>query len=281
MEDLMIHRSLRNFTAAQVRATVVHSDKKRFDLVELHGKDWVRANQGHTRRDVRTEDISKELKGDEIPAVAVHGTYLQFFDSILATGLNSGNRADIHLSDAVPADMHTTARRVLAGYRADADVALWINCRAAAAAGVKFYRSPNGVVLSKGDAQRVIPAAFFLKAVVIRRGIPTAQVLWPHPVTGAGNVVAKYLRHAAAGSTTAIRTVAGGCKKLESNAFPAAAAEPTEPWQTFMDPRIGEIWRYHPSGKWYYEHHAWTTYQDPITGCYWSHQSSSGCAFWQ
>ena len=50
---------------------------------------------------------------------------------------------------------------VISGARADCDVFIWVNVRRALRAGLRFFESSNGVLLSEGDADGAIPPIFF------------------------------------------------------------------------------------------------------------------------
>lgn len=119
-----------DFTAENLEAIVVASDKQRFQLID--GR--IRANQGHSV----TVDLS--LKSVTPPDVLYHGTKLAYMDSIRANGLQKGTRHHVHLS----ADKATA--QIVARRRKGESVILRIN--ASAMSGThKFFLSENGVWL--------------------------------------------------------------------------------------------------------------------------------------
>ena len=113
--------------------TIVRDDaKQRYAFSEDGAR--IRANQGHS--------IDVELGLEELapPAVLYHGTATRFRDAILREGLKSMARHHVHLS----ADEATA---VAVGKRHGKPLVFRIAAADMAAAGVKFYRSANGVWL--------------------------------------------------------------------------------------------------------------------------------------
>jgi putative RNA 2'-phosphotransferase len=114
------------------------NDKQRFELRD--GR--VRAQQGHSL------DVDLGLAPRTPPDVLWHGTSRDVLDAVLTEGLRPGRRTHVHLS-ADPA----TARRV--GARHGTPVVLRVDARSAAADGLVFLLSGNGVWLT-----RAVPAGY-------------------------------------------------------------------------------------------------------------------------
>ena len=94
----------------------------------------IRANQGHSIRvDVGLEEVRP-------PDVLFHGTASRFGDAIRREGLKAMSRQHVHLSPDEP-----TALAV--GRRHGKPVIFRVDAKRMADAGVKFYRSANGVWL--------------------------------------------------------------------------------------------------------------------------------------
>ncbi|SEI08905.1 putative RNA 2'-phosphotransferase [Leifsonia sp. CL147] len=109
---------------------VEQSDKQRFAIANHR----IRANQGHSI------DVDLGLEPALPPELLFHGTAESSVESILATGINPGQRRQVHLSlDA------ETARKV--GARHGRPVVLTVRAEAMAEAGLEFFRSANGVWL--------------------------------------------------------------------------------------------------------------------------------------
>jgi putative RNA 2'-phosphotransferase len=94
----------------------------------------IRANQGHS--------IDVELDFEQVapPPVLYHGTATRFRDAILHEGLRAMGRHHVHLS----ADEATA---VTVGKRHGKPVVFRIAAAEMAVAGIKFFRSANGVWL--------------------------------------------------------------------------------------------------------------------------------------
>ncbi|KAI0039661.1 hypothetical protein FA95DRAFT_1001351 [Auriscalpium vulgare] len=141
---------------------IVRADgKQRYTLLE--GPDaaraeagdvwWIRANQGHSMKDVKL-DLKPVLSVDDIP-MAVHGTNKKAWDSISTQGLSKMTRNHIHLAQGVPGD------GVLSGMRASSQVYIYIDVQKALDAGFEFFLSENGVVLTEGDSRGFLGPEYF------------------------------------------------------------------------------------------------------------------------
>ena len=75
------------------------------------------------------------------------------------SGLRTMTRNHVHFATGEPGD-----GTVMSGARADANVLVYIDMRAALAAGIQFYLSTNGVILSRG-IDGLIPARFFARVL--------------------------------------------------------------------------------------------------------------------
>ena len=51
-------------------------------------------------------------------------------------------------------------------------------------------------------------------------------------------------------------------------------------WDAYTSPDDLRVWRWHASGRWFYQYEPWEKFRDPASGKIWIHQESSGCAFW-
>ena len=113
---------------------VEENDKQRFSLST--DRKRIRANQGHSVQ------VDVELEQKEPPEVLYHGTVEKNRESIEEKGLLRGTRLYVHLSGDVE-----TARKV--GQRHGKPVIYIVDASAMHAAGYIFYRSVNGVWLTK------------------------------------------------------------------------------------------------------------------------------------
>jgi putative RNA 2'-phosphotransferase len=123
-----------DFDMAALEEIVATNNKQRYSFSE--DKWLIRANQGHSI------PVDVELPEVSPPDVLWHGTGEKFVPSILQQGILRMNRLYVHLSPD-----RDTARNV--GRRHGKPVLLKINCRQMSEDGYIFYRSVNGVWLTK------------------------------------------------------------------------------------------------------------------------------------
>lgn len=140
-------------TFDEVKEIVETDDKKRFEIVEKNHQWYIRAVQGHS---IELDDPGLVLVLDpsEIPTV-VHGTNHKAYGLIKNEGLNKMTRTHIHFAKGLLSDQD-----VISGMRKSADVLIYINVEKAMAAGIKFYLSKNGVILSDGINGTISPEFF-------------------------------------------------------------------------------------------------------------------------
>lgn len=116
-------------------------DKQRYSFNE--DKTKIRANQGHSI------DVDVELEEAVPPEMLWHGTGVKYVHSIDADGLIPKSRLYVHLSSDVK-----TAIEV--GKRHGTPVVYCIDAATMYLDGYKFYKSKNGVWLTK-----YVPAGYF------------------------------------------------------------------------------------------------------------------------
>eukprot|EP00927_Polykrikos_kofoidii_P056312 TRINITY_DN50464_c0_g1_i1.p1 TRINITY_DN50464_c0_g1~~TRINITY_DN50464_c0_g1_i1.p1 ORF type:complete len:350 (-),score=40.10 TRINITY_DN50464_c0_g1_i1:330-1379(-) len=179
LADVLALREFRtkNFTVRDVLHLVSTRDaKQRFHVVYASGGDlWIRANQGHSISSLSDSHLLRPIKApEEKLETCVHGTYLHAWASILHHGgLSRMNRNHIHFTQYLPED----AAQVISGMRSDCELAIYVDMASCAAEGITFFRSHNGVILTRGDELGMVPLRHFLRAV--RRA--DAVLLWPPP----------------------------------------------------------------------------------------------------
>ena len=150
----------------------------------------IRAVQGHSIKTVTSESYLKPITladSATVPSTVVHGTFYAAWPRILASGgLKPMNRMHVHfatgpsLDEVVPKDQAETVAinddLVISGMRADAQVLIFIDIRKALEAGVLFWRSENGVVLTEGVAVgesdvKMLPIEFWDVVVETKAGL--------------------------------------------------------------------------------------------------------------
>lgn len=113
-----------------------------------------------------------------VPETVVHGTYFAFWPQIVASGgLRRMGRNHVHCSTGLPEE---GAGGVVSGMRKDAELLVYVDVeRSIKEAGMKWWVSENGVVLTEGldeeGQEGLVPSRFF-KLVVGRR--KDVGVLW-------------------------------------------------------------------------------------------------------
>eukprot|EP01084_Bolivina_argentea_P316767 549154_1 len=152
-----------NTTESEIKKCVEYNDKQRFAL--KRGEDGtllVRANQGHSHGVAKVISDGELLlpisSPDELPEVIAHGTYFSALPAIEKDGLSRMSRAHVHLAENVP-----EAGGVISGMRKSCQAIVWVNARAAIFAGLIFYRSSNGVILTPGDSDGYIRPKFIAR----------------------------------------------------------------------------------------------------------------------
>ncbi|KAK4157231.1 KptA family-domain-containing protein [Chaetomidium leptoderma] len=191
-------------TFPEILNAVHNSDKQRFalkpnpatnpDLDEssTDPSHWlIRANQGHSIK-LDSEHLLKPLALPStnkdggsttlpegtvaIPPAVIHGTYFAFWPAIVASGgLKPMGRNHVHFSTGLPEDAE--AGGVISGMRRDAELLIHVDVAASIEeAGIKWWMSDNGVVLTEGGAaDGLVPLKYFKEVVGRRQGV---GLLW-------------------------------------------------------------------------------------------------------
>jgi len=180
-------------TFSEVLQAVRESDKQRFaikpnpstnpslDETSTEPSHWlIRANQGHSIK-LDSEGLLKPIalpspqtgeipEGSvPIPEVVVHGTYFAFWPKIVESGgLKPMGRNHVHFSIGLPEDKSG----VISGMRKDAEVLVYVDvekslreAEAGDGGGIKWWMSENGVVLTEGDKDGLVPTRLFREVV--------------------------------------------------------------------------------------------------------------------
>ncbi|KAK3401234.1 KptA family-domain-containing protein [Sordaria brevicollis] len=187
----------------EILKAVRESDKQRFaiklkeggdgdvEAAEKRGdpKEWViRANQGHSIK-LESEGLLRRLvlpgheakEGEEgagtvpVPETVVHGTYFAFWEKIIASGgLKPMGRNHVHFSTGLPEEKEGG---VISGMRSDAEVLVFVDVERSIKedSGIKWWMSDNGVVLTEGDKDGLVPLKYFEEVRGRRQGV---GLLW-------------------------------------------------------------------------------------------------------
>ncbi|KXT13020.1 hypothetical protein AC579_3331 [Pseudocercospora musae] len=199
--DLLQNRNFRSMkvTFEEVQEIVKDNDKQRFTMIPASSqdgkdvnrqpsipstdpKDWlIRANQGHSLK-IESEGLLKPISAEEgnVPETAVHGTTHSAWMLIVSSGgLKPMGRNHVHFASALPArfksvvdldDQEAQAQApVISGMRNTSTVLMFLDVKKAMETGVKLWLSDNGVILSEGNEDGLIPLELF-KRVEDRTG---------------------------------------------------------------------------------------------------------------
>jgi len=170
VQEVLKHKRFRGggYTLEDVQAVVAECPKQRFSLkTSQEGALLIRANQGHSISTVEV-DLEEVVDPSQTPVV-IHGTYLRNWDAIKTGGLSRMTRNHIHFSAGEPGQ-----DGVISGMRKTADLKIYMDMSKAMAAGLRFFRSANNVILSPGDSNGIIQPEFFSKV----KNVKTNQIIF-------------------------------------------------------------------------------------------------------
>ncbi|KAJ1930408.1 tRNA 2'-phosphotransferase [Tieghemiomyces parasiticus] len=164
VDDLLKFPKLRHVTLEDLQQVVAADQKQRYTLVSVDPNTatqpphWlIRANQGHSLA-VKDLQLTPIVSPEEVPTV-IHGSYERNWPSIEVQGLKRMTRNHIHFAPDLP-----NANGVISGMRTSCDLLIYIDAAKAMGDGIRFYRSPNNVILSEG-IDGVIPPQYFSQVV--------------------------------------------------------------------------------------------------------------------
>jgi 2'-phosphotransferase len=115
----------------EIVAIVQKCDKKRFTVAQIDGSLRIRANQGHSMKEVMDDVLLEPLQPDMaggLPDEIVHGTFLRHWNSILEEGLLAGgrngaeSRNHVHFATGLP-----SSGSVISGTRDSCEVATYLD----------------------------------------------------------------------------------------------------------------------------------------------------------
>lgn len=169
LRELLDHPDFRRHTFEDIMHVVEHNDKKRFE-VSMLPEPKIRAAQGHTIAFISDEELLQRIEDPAEISVCVHGTRAENIIPIMESGLNRMGRNHIHMATGLPG-----AEGVISGMRYSCEVALFIDVSSAMAAGIHFFRSSNGVILTKGlNESGILPPEFISEVRDLRASTATA-----------------------------------------------------------------------------------------------------------
>jgi len=162
-------------TFTDIRTAVTDNAKQRFsmkpnpainpqpDSTSEEPSNWViRANQGHSIAiDSAALLAPITLEAGNVPEVVVHGTYCAVYQLIVESGgLKKMSRNHIHFSTGLPEDKEG----VVSGMRGNAEILFYVDIRKSLEdGGMLWWISENGVVLTEGDENNLVPTKYWKK----------------------------------------------------------------------------------------------------------------------
>lgn len=190
LADVLSNRKFKSMkvTFAELRDVVAADEKQRYTMVPKSGADatsdkpadfLIRANQGHSVK-MESEGLLAPVTKENLPSSAVHGTTHSAWGKIVASGgLKTMGRNHVHFASGLPegftsvieqGEATETAAPVISGMRKTSTILIFLDLVKAMDAGLAFGLSDNGVVLTEGNKEGLVPMAFF-KRVEDRTGL--------------------------------------------------------------------------------------------------------------
>jgi 2'-phosphotransferase len=181
LSDVLANRKFKSMkvTFAEIKDVVAADEKQRYSMVPKDDADassdkpadfLIRANQGHSVK-MEDEGLLKPVTKDEMPASAVHGTTHAAWSLIVASGgLKAMGRNHVHFASGLPAGFKSVvedgesagdAAPVISGMRKTSTILVFLDLAKAMDAGLVFGMSDNGVVLTEGNKEGLVPLEFF------------------------------------------------------------------------------------------------------------------------
>lgn len=190
--DVLSNRKFKSMkvTFAEIQEVVAADEKQRYTMLPKPDVDatsdkpadfLIRANQGHSVK-IESEGLLKMITKDDAPASAVHGTTHAAWSLIVASGgLKPMKRNHVHFASGLPSGFKSVVEEdsenassaeapVISGMRKSSTILIFLDLVKAMDAGLVFGLSDNGVVLTEGDKNGLVPLEFF-KRVEDRTGL--------------------------------------------------------------------------------------------------------------
>ncbi|KAI9260754.1 phosphotransferase KptA/Tpt1 [Phascolomyces articulosus] len=144
LSDILALAKFKTYTGEDIEHVVKTNDKQRFKLTEIDSVWMIRANQGHSIKNVNQDELLERIGTPE--SIVIHGTSLNNWQQIKTQGLSRMNRLHIHFAIGLPGESG-----VISGMRATSQVYIYIDMEKAMHDGIVFYRSSNNVILTEGQ----------------------------------------------------------------------------------------------------------------------------------
>nr|CCA23752.1 unnamed protein product putative [Albugo laibachii Nc14] len=133
-----------SYTISDIERVVETNDKKRYEMRRDGEGKFIRATQGHSLKIVNDEHLLALVSDANEIEHCIHGTLEQNWTQIENSGLSSMKRNHIHFTT------QEFGAQVISGMKQTSELMVYINIRQAMQHGIKFYRSSNNVLLTRG-----------------------------------------------------------------------------------------------------------------------------------
>ena len=174
LDVLISHPLLDTYAVEEILDLTRNDAKRRYKVVrDSNNKLHIRCQNGHAQCmpvDIKFEEIA----ADKLPAHVAHCTMRANLYGILEGGLSCASRQYVHLLDSVP-----EPGEVLPGARGENGAVVIVDTKAATAAGVRFFRSENGVLLAKRKSGHHRGNAIPATAIAEARYHPSGERVYP------------------------------------------------------------------------------------------------------
>jgi 2'-phosphotransferase len=183
ISDVLSNRKFKSMkvTFPEIKDVVAADEKQRYTLQPKPDADAtsdkpadfiIRANQGHSVK-MESEGLLTPVTKENMPAAAVHGTTHAAWGLIVASGgLKPMARNHVHFASGLPAGFtsiveqddgqtEAAAAPVISGMRKTSTILVFLDLAKAMDAGLEFGLSDNGVVLTAGNKDGLVPLELF------------------------------------------------------------------------------------------------------------------------
>lgn len=163
--QLLAKSMFASYTISDIERVVETNEKKRFEMRCDGELKLIRATQGHSLKQVNDEDLLTLIRNADEMKDCIHGTLERNWTHIKRLGLASMKRNHIHLTT------QEIGENVISGMRKNCEVMIHIDFRRAMNDGIKFYRSSNNVILTRGiNDSGTLPSEYVAHVTRIRDG---------------------------------------------------------------------------------------------------------------
>ena len=161
IQNILLLRQFSGVSLDDIFEIVYDDSKGRYTIKQSQDDYYIKANQGHTIN-IPNLELTRITNASDYPVV-IHGTtyrnWLLIKDSF---GIHRMKRNHIHLAVGEPNNARS-------GIRRDSSIIIYIDLKKAIDSGIKFFISPNNVILTEG-LNGFLPKTSFVKVYDRKKG---------------------------------------------------------------------------------------------------------------